>query len=816
MSARAEPLNLELSSSHWGAYEVVREQGVAVGLRGNRFDPDPSPIGLSMWQAYQSALRVRKPAFRAGWLDDLQRGRHGSSSERGKQPFVELNWDEALKLVSGELRRVIDAHGNEAIFGGSYGWSSAGRFHHAQSQVHRFLNMLGGYVRHVDTYSLGAGRAVMPHIVGSMDELFQNHHDWQTLADHTKLMVCFGGIPIKNTQVGSGGASDHQAAGGLRRLAQAGCKFVNFSPARNDLSWHDHSTATPGAAATTGAAATNASIEWIAIRPNTDTAVMLALACEIILANRHDQAFLDRYCVGFERWRGYLLGTDDGVVKNADWASAIAEVSAERLRALAMQLTQTRSLVNVAWSLQRADHGEQPFWAAVGLASVIGQIGLPGGGFGLGYGPANTMGSAHRRLPGPTLPQGRNAVQTFIPVARIADMLLNPGAHYPYNGRSLRYPDIKLIYWAGGNPFHHHQDLNRLARAWRKPDTIVVHEQVWNAHAKMADVVLPATSNLERDDLGHSARDPLLIAMKQLIAAPGLARDDYAIFSALAQQLGAHAEFTEGRDAAQWLRHLYGQAKQAMAALGTAEQAAEQSAEQAVELPEFDAFWQAGGVKLPANPQPVVLLEAFRRDPQRAPLSTPSGRIELFSSEVASWSYPDCPGFPIWLKPVEWLGADAARHWPLHLLSDQPHTKLHSQLDFSALSLANKVQGREPILMNPRDARERGLADGDLVRVFNARGACLAGLRVTSDLRPGVVRLATGAWWDPPIPGDVDSIDRHGNPNALTRDQGSSSLGQGCSAQSCLVQIERFVGVAPAMKAFEPPEFVELKTPTVR
>ena len=455
---------------------------------------------------------------------------------------------------------------------------------------------------------------------------------------------------------------------------------------------------------------------------------------------------------------------------------------------------QTRSIVNVAWSLQRAQHGEQPFWAAVALASVIGQIGLPGGGFGIGYGPANSIGSAHRRLPGPTLPQGQNAVAEFIPVARIADMLLHPGEEFNYQGKRPRFPDIELIYWAGGNPFHHHQDLNRLARAWRKPATIIVHEQVWNAHAKMADIVLPASSNLERDDFGHASRDPLMIAMKKLIDPPGQARDDYTIFSALAKLLGREAEFTEGRSTSAWLRHLYGQAVRAMA-------------EHAVDLPDFDSFWQAGGVRYPANPQPVVMLEDFRRDPNRFRLKTPSGRIELYSSTVASWAYADCPGYAAWLMPTEWLGAPLAKQWPLHLLSDQPHTKLHSQLDFAEYSLANKVAGREPVLMSPLDAASRGLRDGELVRVFNDRGSCLAGLRISADLRAGVVRIATGAWWDPDQIGSAQALDRHGNPNSLTRDLGSSSLGQGCSAQSCLVQVEKYLGEPPELQAFKLPVF---------
>lgn len=773
---RTTPIGKDLATSHWGAYDVRRENGTVVGLTGRIDDPEPSPIGLAMWDAYRSRLRIQRPAVRQGWLH--RKGPRSSGTGRGNEPFVEVTWEHAMELVAEELQRVIAGHGNESIFGGSYGWSSAGRFHHAQSQLHRFLNTTGGYVRHKDSYSLGAGQVLMPHIVAPMEELMAHHHSWDVLAAHTRLFVTFGGVPQKNGQVGKGSASEHLVSAGLENMAKAGCRFVNFSPVRSNLD-------VPAG-----------SCEWISIRPNTDVAVMLALATETILAGRHDAAFLGRYCVGFERWSSYLLGNVDGVVKNADWAAPIADVPAEKLRDLAGKLAVNRSMVNVAWSLQRADHGEQPFWSAVGLAALLGQIGLPGGGFAVAYGTANSIGSPERLLPGPTLPQGTNPVKAFIPVARIADLLLSPGKEFCYDGERHPYPDIRLVYWAGGNPFHHHQDLNRLAQAWTRPDTIVVHEQMWNAHARMADIVLPVTSTLERNDIGQGPRDPLLIAMKQLMAAVGESRDEYEIFADIAQRMGLREAFTEGRTTMQWLKVLYAKAASGAKAAG-------------VEYPDFDEFWATSGVRLPAGEGGVVMLEKFRADPQSHPLATPSGRIEIFSERIASFGHADCPGHPTWLEPAEWLGAAIARVYPLHMISDQPHTKLHSQLDHSSYSLANKVAGREPVHVHPADAAQRNVRAGDVVRLFNDRGACLAGAVIDENLRPGVVKLSTGAWWDPDTPGKSTALDRHGNPNVLTRDVAASSLSQGCSAQTCLVQMERYEGIPPPVMVFDPPVFAK-------
>ena len=168
-------------------------------------------------------------------------------------------------------------------------------------------------------------------------------------------------------------------------------------------------------------------------------------------------------------------------------------------------------MISVSWSLTRQDHGEQPFWMAIMLASMIGQIGLPGGGFGFGYSATNFIGGQFKVLPGAAFPQTENEIENFIPVARISDLLLNPGKKFDFNGKSYVYPDTKIVYWAGGNPFHHHQDLNRLIKAWEKPDTIISNEWCWNTLAKRSDIVLPCTTPLERTDIMMTPRDLSLI-----------------------------------------------------------------------------------------------------------------------------------------------------------------------------------------------------------------------------------------------------------------------------------------------------------------
>jgi biotin/methionine sulfoxide reductase len=250
--------------------------------------------------------------------------------------------------------------------------------------------------------------------------------------------------------------------------------------------------------------------------------------------------------------------------------------------------------------------------------------------------------------------------------------------------------------------------------------------------------------------------------------------------------------FTEGRSAGEWLRHLYEPTRMALIRLGH-------------DAPDFDAFWAAGELLLPTMPWDGGVVREFRQDPDSRKLPTPTGMVEIASATIASFGYDDCPGHPAWLPPVEGVGSSSMRDFPLYLVANQPATRLHSQLDFGAVSLASKVKGREPVRIHPSDAADRGIADGDVVRLFNHRGACLAGAVISDAVRPGVVQLATGAWYDPLDPTTDDPLCVHGNPNVLTRDAGTSKLAQACTGQLTIVQIERFNGPLPPIRAFDPP-----------
>lgn len=764
------------TSSHWGNYRVEVKDDELVAIHSYEADTNPTPIGQSLLDAKDVNTRIPQPMVRQGYLRD--RG-DSDGSQRGKEPFVAVSWDEALDLAAEALDKTRKKHGNEAIYGGSYGWASAGRFHHAQSQVHRFLNTIGGYTYSVTSYSAGAAEVIIPHVLGM--PFFQVMFEAPTVADmieHTRLAVCFGGIAMKNTQVNAGGLGAHTAQDQVDALQAADTDFINVSPIRDDMS-------------------NTLDAEWWACRPNSDVAIMLGIAHTLETEGLVDRAFLDNYCTGYDKFALYLTGETDGVPKTAEWAESLSSVKADDIHRIARRMATERTVIGISWSLQRAEHGEQTYWMATTLAAMIGSHGLPGGGVAYGYGSVHNIGFFGRRaLPFKvgSLPQGKNPVSTHIPVSRISDMLLNPGTEIDYNGNTLVFPDIKVVYWAGGNPFHHHQDIGRLRKAWARPETVIVNEPFWTATARHADIVFPCTTPLERNDMSGGIYDNYISPMPKAVSRHEQSRDDYDVFSDLAERLGVTEAFTEGRTEMQWVEHLYNITQR-------------NASKNGIELPNFEEFWAGEQISLGEKiPDAVFRMEAFRNDPDTNALGTPSGKIEIFSEAIDSYGYDDCVGHPAWFNKTEWLGAERANDYPLHLLSNQPKTRLHSQFDHGSASRKAKIQGREIVRLNPGDAEARNIGAGDIVRLHNDRGSCLAAAVISDTLRQGVVELPTGAWYDPEDPDDERSMDIHGNPNVLTRDVGTSKLAQGPTAHSCLVEIEKYTGGLPTVKIFDQPE----------
>ncbi|MDG1470210.1 MAG: molybdopterin-dependent oxidoreductase [Ascidiaceihabitans sp.] len=751
-----------LTSSHWGP-GIVRVKGdKLVGVTAHGDDPAPSEINDNIASSLNGRARVLRPAIRKSWLEN-------GTTPRGRDSFVEVSWDTALDHIAAEITRVRGTYGNNSIFAGSYGWASAGRFHHAQSQLKRFLNTQGGFVRSEGNYSFNAALGLMPFIVGPYRAHVAAATRWSVIAEHTDLMVMFGGMAERNTQVSDGGFARHRMQGNLDACQKNGVEFVNVSPLRSDFR--------------NGA-------QWVPARPGSDVALMMGLAHTLLDGGLHDQPFLDRYTVGFDRFKSYLMGETDGQIKDAEWAAAQTDIPAQDIRDLARKMAMKRTMISLAAGVQRTDFGEQPLWMIVTLAAMLGQIGLPGGGYVIGYGVNGNIGNMERPFPWGALPQGDNPVPDFIPVAMISEMLLNAGKPFDYLGEKHKFPDARMVWWAGGNPFHHHQDLNRLHAAFQTPETVIVNEINWTATARHADIVLPVAAPQERLDFGAGKSDNALIPMPQAVPPAGEARAEFDIYAALEKRLGG-TDFTKGKSQDTWLRDIW--------------KVTQDHAKGAqITLPDWDDFIAGDVVSLPDPAPNQIFLADFRADPVANPLPTPSGKIELFSDTIAKFDLPDCKGHATWFPPRDLT----AKTHPLFLISGQPKTRLHSQLDNGDYSRSHKIQGREPILVHPDDAAARGIENGQIVEVFNDRGRCLAGAKVTDEVRKGCVFLWTGAWYDP----DFDAPqarDRHGNPNVLTHDARTSSLTQSPASHSAMVDVAKFTETPPNVQAFEPPDFTK-------
>jgi trimethylamine-N-oxide reductase (cytochrome c) len=769
-----------LSGSHWGAFWARVEDGRWTGIRPWEEDPHPSHQLPGILDSVYSPSRIKYPMVRRAFLE---KGPGAEPETRGRGDFVRVGWDEALDLVVKELRRVDEQYGPVGTFGGSYGWKSPGKLHNCQSLLRRMLNLKGSFVNSSGDYSTGAAQIIMPHVVGTL-EVYEQQTVWPVVVENTELLVLWAADPVKTNQIGWV-IPDHGFWPGIEAFKATGRKVISINPVRTE-------------------SAKFLDAEWIPIKPHTDVALMLGIAHELHARGLHDAAFLETYTTGFDRFLPYLTGEADGVPKSPEWAEALCGVPAATIRELAARFAGSRTMLAAGWSIQRQHHGEQAHWMLVTLAAMLGQIGLPGGGFGLSYHYANGGSPSADSPVLPGITDGGKAVEgaawltesgaASIPVSRIVEMLERPGEEFDFNGTRARFPAVKLAYWVGGNPFAHHQDRNRMVRAWQKLETVIVHDVQWTATARHADIVLPATTSYERNDIEQVGDYSLkaIVAMKKIIEPVFEARSDYDIFAAIAERLGKAEAFTEGKSEMDWIRSFYSAG-------------VEQAGSRGIEMPDFDSFWEKGFVTFPVSEEAkrFIRYAEFRDDPILNPLGTPSGLIEIFSRNIEKMGYADCPPHPTWMEPVELAGMGDAKY-PLQLVAGHPHSRLHSQLCGTILRESYSVAGREPCLINTEDAAARGIATGDLVRIFNDRGQTLAGAIVTDDIRPGAIHMFEGGWYAP-ADGAPGALDLYGDVNVLTVDRGTSSLAQGNCGHTGVVEVEKYTGEARPAYVFEAP-----------
>ncbi|EJC7122825.1 trimethylamine-N-oxide reductase TorA [Vibrio parahaemolyticus] len=776
----------KVTGSHWGAFRAHIYAGKVQEIKPLELDKNPTEMLNGIKGIIYSPSRVRYPMVRLDWLK-----KHKYSADtRGNNRFIRVTWDEALDLFYRELERVQKEYGPWALHAGQTGWNQTGSFNNCTAHMQRAVGMHGNFITKVGDYSTGAGQTIMPYVLGST-EVYAQGTSWSEILENSDNIILWANDPVKNLQVGWN-CETHESFKYLAELKEKVAKgeinVLSVDPVKNKTQRYlenDH----------------------LYINPMTDVAFMLAVAHVLYNENLYDKKFIDTYCLGFEEFIQYVQGkTKDKVEKTPEWAAAICGVKADKIREFARMLVSGRTQILMGWCIQRQEHGEQPYWAAAVVAAMVGQIGLPGGGISYGH-HYSSIGVPSTGFAGPggfprNLDQGMkpkwdnndfNGYSRTIPVARWIDCLLEPGKEINYNGGKVKLPDFKMMVISGCNPWHHHQDRNRMKKAFRKLQTVVTIEFAWTATCRFSDIVLPACTQWERNDIDvyGSYSNKGLIAMHRLVDPLFQSKPDFQIMSELTQRFGRREEYTRGMSEMEWIESLYNDCKKAN--------------EGKFEMPEFNDFWEKSVLDF-GEGKPWVRHADFRKDPELNPLGTPSGFIEITSRKIGRYGYEHCQEHPMWFEKSERShGGPGSDKYPFWLQSCHPDKRLHSQMcESEEFRATYAVQGREPVYINPIDAKAKGIKDGDLVRVFNGRGQLLAGAVLTDSYPRGVIRIEEGAWYGP-LNEKEGAICTYGDPNTLTQDIGSSELAQATSANTCIVDFEKFTGKVPPVTSFGGP-----------
>jgi len=797
-----------------------------IEARGKTFTP-PRQTSLNPYTVTQKARiysenRIKYPMKRV----DFDPNGNRNQQNRGKSGHVRISWDEAFDLLESEIKRIRATYGPAAITASTSSHADFGLLHYKMGAFGRFWNMLG-YSTLMDNPDSWEGWLWgATHAWGYYWKLgvSDNFDMAEEALKHTEQIVFWGNDP--NTSAGGYNGQDTNRW----RLwcKELGMKMIFIDP------WCNFTAATWGD-------------KWIAPRPGTDAALAEAIAYVWIKDDTYDHWFIENKTIGFEEFKAQTLGEKDGVPRTPAWAAKICEIPERDIWALARAWASKPTMISTGSMYGVSSACRQPYatvWARmiVFLLSMQG-FGKPG---------VNTWGGAS--MAGPLdfsfkmFGYSDNGWDAFGIVAKetaknsvtqktyrllLPECVMNPKTEWigeGFCGQSLEQqltrnicPEpgpngapIKMIYRQGGSYISTMTNTNRWPKMFQHENLefFVTADIHWSSETKFADLILPACSGFEREDIcemgapgGYGSYDSganfrVIIYMKKCIEPLWESKSDYDIYIELSKRLGFHDRYTEGNTMEDWIHKVFDKSS----------------------LPKyvtFEEFKKKGYFVVPPpdpNRKRTVSNKWYYEDrecdvpDQKNPLKgtargkmmgTPSGKIE-FVSEFLKEHFPDDKEravLPTYLEPWEGKYSPEAEKYPLVLQTPHVRFSFHTQHDnkspwldeIPAHRILKDGYAYWPIRINPEDARQRGFKHGDIVKMYNDRGAILGVAWCTERMKKGnILSYMAGAKYDPLEPGKPGSIDRGGCACLLTPSRFISKNAPGMACNSCCVEIERW------------------------
>jgi anaerobic dimethyl sulfoxide reductase subunit A len=689
-------------------------------------DPDPDTAdqfglraclrGRSSRQIAYHPDRLKYPMKRVG--------------KRGENKWERISWDEATTIIASETKRLLDKYGPLSVY--SQYASGIQGVNRGDLWAQRLIGEYAGdFLQRYGTYSSGQTTYATPFTYGTT-ATGSMRWEWA----NSKFIILLGFNPAE-TVFGT------NTMYYLRKAREAGAKIVVIDPRYTDT-------------------AIAVGDEWIPIRPSTDSALLDAMAYVMIEENLHDQAFLDKFCLGFDEehmpegvpagqaYKTYVMGQADGQPKTPEWASNITGIPAARIRQLAREYATIKpGAIISGYGPQRHANGEQSVRSTTLLAAMTGNVGISGG-------HAGGTGGQPWSVKVGAIPKkgGKVAISCFLwtdAIVRGKEMTAKDDL---IQGAEKLGTNIKGIFNLAGNTLlNQHADINRTKEILSDDsmcEFIVTSDLFMTPSAEWSDIVLPAASHFERENIvGTWGFGEYLMYSKPIIESPFECRNEYEWMSEVAEKMGIGQQFTQGRSIMDWLRFF-----------------AETTAKSHPDFPGFDEFRKRGVFKAKFSGDSVAFAKQIA-DPEKNKFATPSGKIEIFSKRLYDRQRLDTvPAVPKYVPAFDGPSDPLREKYPLQMTGWHIKKRVHSSLDNNPWMVE---AARQEVWMNPTDAEPRGIRDNDQVKVYNDRGTILLPVRVTPRIMPGVVGVPQGAWHK----AGTDGVDTAGSINVLTTQRGS-------------------------------------------